>query len=220
VATASLWLLAVLRWRRPAPRRTCRVSPCCVFGRACRRPSSLVTACVVVSYPLPCLVGLFVVVVRSVCLPRIFRYSLSVARLFVFVLVCPLSAVLACWPMSPRLPPPPGCPQCKLSSASLWGGGEGGGSQGRDGLLSVKGADAVYNWYPRPSWPSPHDLLSFLRYGEGQRAVQLPAGRSFDTAKGRCEFREKEREASTRQVPRVALCSSSSRSYKLQAKGE
>jgi hypothetical protein len=132
VATASLSLLAVLCWRRPAPRRTCRLSPCCVFGRACRRPSSLVTACVVVSYPLPFLFGLFVVVVvvRSVCLPLIFRYSLSVARLvFVFVLVCPLSAVLACWPMSPPLPPLPGCPQCKLSSASLWGGG--GGAQGR-----------------------------------------------------------------------------------------
>jgi hypothetical protein len=50
---------------------------------------------------------------------------------------------------------------------------------------SVKGVGAARNWYPRPSWPSPHDLISFLRYGEGQRAAQLPAGRSFDTAKGK-----------------------------------
>jgi hypothetical protein len=51
-------------------------------------------------------------------------------------------------------------------------------------LSKGKGVGAARNWHPRPSRPSPHDLFSFLRSGEGQRAAQLPAGRSFDTAKG------------------------------------
>jgi hypothetical protein len=31
---------------------------------------------------------------------------------------------------------------------------------------SVKGVGAARIWYPRLSRPSPHDMLSFLRYGE------------------------------------------------------
>jgi hypothetical protein len=52
-----------------------------------------------------------------------------------------------------------------------------------DGMLCQRGCAARIR-YPRPSRPSPHDLrLSFLRYGEGQRAAQLLAG-SFDTGEG------------------------------------
>jgi hypothetical protein len=54
---------------------------------------------------------------------------------------------------------------------------------------SVKGVGATRIWYPRPSRPSPHDLLSCFpsiwRRTKGGPTPGGPAGRSFDAAKGK-----------------------------------